>query len=116
MKAKRLSKLYMAKEAIKYRGFITKIPAAIRMIKYWRKGIYPVNSMDIILPLLGVIYILSPIDLIPEVAIPFIGMIDDIAILSLTMPKLIKEVDKFLAWEMTRKMQKENITDAKIID
>lgn len=116
MKAKKYSKLFMAKEAIKHRGFISKIPVVIRMIKYWRKGIYPVNSMDIILPLLGLVYVLSPIDLLPEIAIPFIGAIDDIAILSLTMPKLIKEVDKFLAWEMERKRNTQGIIDAEIIE
>lgn len=93
------SKISLAKEAIRHKGFIRKIPDIIRMVKLWKKGIYPVNSMDIILPLAGVVYILSPIDLLPEFALPVVGVLDDFFILSLTIPKLTKEVDKFLLWE-----------------
>ncbi|RMZ57934.1 DUF1232 domain-containing protein [Chryseobacterium nematophagum] len=107
------SKLSLAQRAISHKGFIRKIPDIFRMIKMWRKGSYPVKSIDIILPLLGVVYIISPIDLIPEVAVPVIGVLDDIAVLSLVIPKLIKEVNKFLLWEAEQKIHSGNI---KIID
>ncbi|WP_374460109.1 YkvA family protein [Chryseobacterium taeanense] len=107
------SKLSLAKEAINHKGFIRKIPDIFRMIRMWKKGEYPMRSIDIILPLLGVLYIISPIDLLPEVAVPVIGVLDDLAVLSLTIPKLIKEVDKFLLWEADRKY---NNSGTKIID
>lgn len=107
------SKLHIAKEAISHKGFIQKIPDIFRMVKYWRKGLYPVKSMDMILPLLGVIYIISPIDLLPEFAIPVLGVMDDLAVLSMTIPKLIKEVDKFLLWEAEQKI---NAGGKKVID
>jgi hypothetical protein len=47
------SKLNLAKEAINHKGFVKKIPDIFRMIKMWRKGEYPMRSIDIILPLLG---------------------------------------------------------------
>jgi uncharacterized membrane protein YkvA (DUF1232 family) len=56
------------------------------MIKMWRKGEYPMRSIDIILPLLGLLYVISPIDLLPEVAVPVIGVLDDLAVLSLAIP------------------------------
>lgn len=71
------------------------------------------RSLDIILPLLGLLYVISPIDLLPEVAVPVIGVLDDLAVLSLAIPKLIKEVDKFLLWETE---QKYNSGSTKIID
>lgn len=71
------------------------------------------RSIDIILPLLGLLYVISPIDLLPEVAVPVIGVLDDLAVLSLAIPKLIKEVDKFLLWETE---QKYNSGTTKIID
>lgn len=71
------------------------------------------RSLDIILPLLGMLYVISPIDLLPEVAVPVIGVLDDLAVLSLAIPKLIREVDKFLLWEADRKY---NTAGAKIID
>ncbi|MCS3871321.1 uncharacterized membrane protein YkvA (DUF1232 family) [Chryseobacterium ginsenosidimutans] len=107
------SKLNLAKEAISHKGFVKKIPDIFRMIKMWRKGSYPIKSMDIILPLLGLLYIISPIDLVPEVAVPVIGVLDDLAVLSLVIPKLIREVDKFLLWEAEQKYSSGN---AKIID
>lgn len=75
------------------------------------------RSIDIILPLLGVLYIISPIDILPEVAVPVIGVLDDLAVLSITIPKLIKEVDKFLLWEAERKYNNDNtkVINAEIV-
>jgi uncharacterized membrane protein YkvA (DUF1232 family) len=87
------------------------------MVRMWRKGEYPMRSIDIILPLLGVLYIISPIDILPEVAVPVIGVLDDLAVLSITIPKLIKEVDKFLLWEAERKYNNDNtkVINAEIV-
>lgn len=110
------SKIDLAKEAIKHKGFIKKIPDIFRMVKYWRKGMYPVNSIDMILPLLGIFYVVSPIDLLPEIAIPFLGVADDLAVLSLALPKLLKEVDKFLLWEASKSGTSQNVIDAEIVE
>ncbi len=110
------SKIHLAKEAIKHKGFLKKIPDVFRMVKLWRKGIYKVNSIDIILPLLGFAYIISPIDLLPEIALPVIGVLDDLAVLSLALPKLMKEVDKFLLWESQRGMANPTIIEAEIVE
>ncbi len=107
------SKLNLAKEAIAHKGFVKKIPDIFRMVKMWKKGQYPMKSIDVILPLLGLLYVISPIDLLPEVAVPVIGVLDDLAILSLAIPKLIREVDKFLLWEAE---QKYNSGNTKVID
>ncbi|WP_100075493.1 YkvA family protein [Chryseobacterium camelliae] len=111
------SKLSLAKEAINHKGFVRKIPDIFRMINMWRKGLYPIRSIDMMLPLLGLLYVISPIDLLPEVAIPVLGVMDDLAVLSITIPKLIKEVDKFLLWEAEQKYSSSstNVIDAEII-
>lgn len=100
-------KVELLKEAIKHKGFIQKVPVVWRMVKMWRKGEYKTSAIDIVLPLLGLLYVISPIDLIPEIAVPFIGSLDDLAVLAVIIPKLMKEVDKFLLWEA---MQREGIT------
>ncbi len=110
------SKLQLAKEAIKHKGFIKKIPDIFRMVNLWRKGEYKVSGMDLILPLLGMLYVISPIDLIPEIGIPVLGVVDDLAILSLALPKLMKEVDKFLLWEAGKKGNLQNVIDAEIVE
>ena len=107
------SKIELAKKAIAHKGFVQKIPDIFRMVKMWRKGLYPIRSIDMILPLLGLLYVISPIDLLPEVAIPVIGVMDDLAVLSLTIPKLLKEVDKFLLWEAEQNNSK--TIDAEVI-
>lgn len=109
------SKLNLAKQAISHKGFVKKIPDIFRMVKMWKRGTYPTRSIDIILPLLGILYVISPIDLVPEVAIPVLGVLDDLAVLSLTIPKLIKEVDKFLLWEAEQKYNGLKIIDAELI-
>lgn len=107
------SKLDLAKKAIAHKGFIQKIPDIFRMVKMWKNGSYPMRSIDMILPILGFLYVLSPIDLLPEVALPVLGVMDDLAVLSLTIPKLLKEVDKFLLWEAEHKNNK--TIDAEIV-
>lgn len=106
------SKISLAKEAIRHKGFIRKIPDIFRMVNLWRKGVYHMNFLDIFLPVLGLIYVISPIDLIPDFIFPVVGVMDDLAILSLAIPKLIKEVDKFLLWEAEQQLSK----DTKVID
>ena len=110
------SKLELERQAIKHKGFIKKIPDIFRMINFWRKGEYKVNSLDLILPVLGMLYVISPIDLIPEIGIPVLGVVDDLAILSLALPKLMKEVDKFLLWEANKKGNLQNVIDAEIVE
>ena len=110
------SKIHLAKEAIKHKGFIQKIPDVFRMFNLWRKGTYKANTIDIILPFLGLLYIISPIDFLPEIAIPVIGVLDDLAVLSLALPKLIKEVDKFLLWEAGQKINATQIIEAEIVN
>jgi len=106
------SKLSLAKEAIAHKGFVKKIPDIFRMMNMWRKGMYPVKAIDLILPLVGLLYVISPIDIIPDFII-VAGVLDDLAVLSLAIPKLIREVDKFLLWETE---QKYSTNGGKIID
>lgn len=105
------SKIQLIKEAIKHKGFLQKFPVIFRMIKMWRKGVYPTRPLDLILPLLGLVYVISPIDLIPEIAVPILGSLDDLAVLALIIPKLMKEVDKFLLWEA---LEKEGLTTIEV--
>lgn len=116
MNKMKYSKIELAKEAIKHKGLLKKVPDMYRMFKFWRKGLYKVSSIDLILPLLGLLYVISPIDLIPDIAVPILGVADDLAVLSLVLPKLLKEVDKFLLWEAQQKGDTKNISDAQIVE
>ena len=106
------SKFRLAQEAIKHKGFIQKIPAVFRMLKLYFKGEYKMKFIDILLPALALVYIISPIDVIPDF-IPVVGALDDLAILAFAIPLLMKEVDKFLLWEAQSKNPK--VIDAEIV-
>ena len=69
---------------------------------------------SVLIPSLAIIYILSPLDIIPDWLLG-IGSLDDFGILALTLPFVLKELEKFLAWEQEQKNRTNNITDAEII-
>jgi uncharacterized membrane protein YkvA (DUF1232 family) len=49
---------------------------------------------DLLLMLLGVVYLISPIDFIPEVALGPLGLLDDTGVLALIMVKLTMMLDR----------------------
>ncbi len=104
------SKIQLAVEAFKHKGFIKKIPVISRMVKsIMSKGGYKPEYKNVLVPAAVLIYLISPLDILPD-WIPVIGAMDDLALLALAIPMLLKEAERFVAWEATSK------TDQKIID
>ena len=67
-------------------------------------------------PGLILIYVISPIDILPD-WIPIIGVMDDLALLAFAIPFLMKEADKFLDWEERKKTpENKNIIEAEIVE
>ncbi|ROI09278.1 DUF1232 domain-containing protein [Chryseobacterium sp. H3056] len=109
----KLSKIQLAKEAFKHKGFISKIPVIVRMIKSaTKKGGYKPHFKNVIVPGLVLVYLISPIDFLPDF-IPVIGVLDDIALLAFAIPLLITEAEKFVAWEASQTENK--VIDAEIV-
>lgn len=92
------SKINLAIEAFKHKGFISKLPTMWRMIKSIKNGLYKPEIKNLIIPGAILIYLISPIDIIPDF-IPVIGQMDDLAMVALAIPLLIKETERFLSWE-----------------
>lgn len=61
------------------RDFVLRIKLILRLI-----GDRRVNPWLKVIPVAGVLYLVSPLDLIPDIALPVIGELDDAAILWLT--------------------------------
>jgi uncharacterized membrane protein YkvA (DUF1232 family) len=50
----------------------------------------------------GLLYVISPIDLVPELVLPFLGLGDDALVISWVAASLINETESFLSWERDR--------------
>lgn len=77
-------------------GYLT---ALIRLLRaYIRKDYQDIPWKSIILVIVGIIYFVSPFDLIPD-WLPM-GFIDDVAVLSFIIKQIKVDLDNFMAWEV----------------
>lgn len=65
-----------------------------KMISATINGTYKMSKRTMLMVVGGIIYVISPLDFLPEF-IPFIGVLDDIAILALVYKRLKTELEKF---------------------
>lgn len=81
-----------------------KISAFFRMVPLMFRGDYrPKKKRNLFLGLAAVVYLISPIDIIPELVFGPFGLIDDVAILLFALRRIDKEVINFLTWEEEQK-------------
>ncbi len=81
------------------RDFILRIKLILRLV-----GDRRVSPWLKILPIGGLLYLISPIDLIPDIALPIIGELDDAAILWLTNYLFIELCPSDVVQEHVRKL------------
>lgn len=75
---------------------------AIRLVRVWARRDYRgVSRSRIILVLAALLYLISPIDAIVD-AIPFLGLVDDAAVLAWALRQVRHELDAFRDWEASR--------------
>ena len=112
-----MKKLMVLFRAFGKNGIFAKMPHILRMVKAAKKGDYKMDVKSVLIPSLAIIYIISPLDIIPD-WIPVIGALDDLGLLALTIPFIVKEVDKFLAWEEEQKLKNSStkVIDAEIVE
>lgn len=82
----------------KNKSFISKIPVLFRMLMASLKGQYKPGIKNLFIFTFLIVYVLSPLDLIPDFLVG-IGFLDDLTIAFFAISKLMKEVDKFLERE-----------------
>ncbi|RLZ08662.1 YkvA family protein [Faecalibacter macacae] len=103
-----------AMKAQQDKSFFDKVKAFFRMIAAFRKKQYKPELSNLVFGFLAVVYIVSPIDIIPEALFGPFGLIDDFGILMFGMKYFNKEVINFMQWE-TNYTKYDNVEDAKII-
>lgn len=73
-----------------------------RFAKAYAVGAYrSVSLKTVAMMLTAIIYLINPLDLIPDL-MPVVGLTDDITVLLWIYKALGSEVTKFIAWEKTQ--------------
>jgi uncharacterized membrane protein YkvA (DUF1232 family) len=81
-------------------GIGAHLAAVPRMLKLGLTGRYPgLGKSRILLAVLGVLYIVSPVDLMPELLFSVFGLGDDAFVAAWVAGALLGETDAFLRWE-----------------
>lgn len=71
-----------------------------RLFRATFRGEYAGTTRGRLLMVLGAVaYVVSPIDLIPELALSVFGLADDAVVVSWIAAKVVNETESFLAWE-----------------
>lgn len=76
------------------------LAAVPRMLRLGLTGRYPfLDKGRLALVLLGLVYVISPVDLIPELFVPLLGLGDDAVVATWMVGALVAEAAAFLEWE-----------------
>jgi uncharacterized membrane protein YkvA (DUF1232 family) len=78
---------------------VTELKALLRLIRAYGKGDYrEVSWESMVLIVAAVVYVVAPIDLIPDF-VPVTGFADDAAVLAFVLALVRGELDAFVKWE-----------------
>jgi uncharacterized membrane protein YkvA (DUF1232 family) len=73
--------------------------ALLRLLRaYWRGEYRQVPTQSLLLIVAGILYFVSPLDLIPDVIVG-LGFVDDVAVLGWVLSQVRTVVDDYLRWE-----------------
>lgn len=76
-----------------------KIHLLFALVRDWSNGNYRrISKSSIIAVIAGLIYFVSPIDVIPDFLVG-LGLVDDVAVLGLIINQLDKELAKYKEWK-----------------
>jgi uncharacterized membrane protein YkvA (DUF1232 family) len=84
-------------------GVGRRLAAIPRMISATMRGEYDGRSRLAMMAVAG-LYIVSPIDLVPEAFLFVLGLVDDAAVAAWFAGALLDETERFLEWERQRAM------------
>ena len=81
------------KEAIPT-GLWGDVKMLLKMLKAWQAGTYKFSKKTILYVLAGLLYFLSPMDIIPDFILG-LGFVDDAAVLAIVVKRIRIELEKF---------------------
>ena len=81
-------------------GMGERLASLPRLVRATLRGEYTATSRGRLLAMLGaVLYVVSPVDLVPEALLSVVGLADDAVVLSWIAAAVVTETESFLAWE-----------------
>ena len=94
-----------AKHNEKLQQFFRGLKIMSRMVRAFIHGRYKeVPWKSIVVLVAGLLYFVTPIDLIPDF-IPALGLLDDAAMVAFIFRILNEDIEAFLAWETKQKLE-----------
>jgi uncharacterized membrane protein YkvA (DUF1232 family) len=79
---------------------LTSLP---RLVRATFRGDYAGTTRGRLIMLVGaLLYVVSPVDLVPEMIVPIVGLADDALVVSWIAVSLVNETESFLSWERDR--------------
>lgn len=86
----------------RYADVAARIKDVTRLLDAWRnKGYEGVSYRTLFICTFVLLYVVSPVDIVPEF-IPFIGGLDDILLIGWMLKTIDSELVKFRAWEQAQ--------------
>jgi len=82
-------------------GLAKRLGSLPRMFAATVRGRYD-GGWRLLLMALATVYIISPLDFVPELFTAFLGLIDDAVVAGWLAGALVDETDRFLTWEKDR--------------
>lgn len=84
-------------------GVSERLRAVPRMLRQGLSGRYPfLDKGRIALVVLALMYVVSPVDVVPEAIVPLLGLGDDAVMAAWLVGALLAETGTFLEWERDR--------------
>jgi uncharacterized membrane protein YkvA (DUF1232 family) len=84
-------------------GVLGRLRAVPRMLAAGFNGSYPhLAKGRVALAALALLYLVSPIDVVPELLVPLLGLADDALVAAWLVGVLLSESEAFLDWERRR--------------
>ena len=84
-----------------------RVHAVPRLLRSTLDGTYAGTTLKRLALVVGaVVYVASPVDLLPEAVLPVIGAADDAVVISWAIKAFLQETDRFIAWEIGQGLQR----------